>query len=131
MKVKIAKWGNSLGVRLPKQFVDALDLKPGTTVDLERDGSRLAIETVLERRIPHYRLEDLLAQVPPLAKQPPFEDWGILPSEWPREDWSDVAPTDEEWSAHVRAMKSRDGRAAEGVRSNKASKPTGRRGRRV
>ena len=63
MKVKIAKWGNSLGIRLPKQFVDALDLKPGTTVDLERDGSRLAIETVLERRIPHYRLEDLLAQI--------------------------------------------------------------------
>ena len=78
MKVKIAKWGSSLGLRLSKQFVDALDLKPGTTVDLERDGSRLAIETTQLRRIPHYRLEDLLAQIPPGTKPPPFEDWSAV-----------------------------------------------------
>ena len=81
MKVKIAKWGNSLGVRLPKQFVDAFDLKPGTTLDIDRDGNRLAIEISPTRMIPQYRLADLLAQVPLGTKQPQFEDWGILPSE--------------------------------------------------
>jgi len=35
----------------------------------------------------------------PGSKPPPFEDWGILPSEWPQEDWSDIAPTDAEWEA--------------------------------
>ena len=128
MKVKIAKWGNSLGVRLPKQFVDALSLKPGATVDLERDGSRLAIETIQARRIPHYRLADLLAQIPPGTEPPPFEDWGILPSEWPQEDWSDVAPTDAEWAAHVRDAKSR-AHAASGNKTKKAPKRAPRRRR--
>jgi antitoxin MazE len=99
MKVKVAKWGNSLGLRLPKQFADELGLKPGSTVDLEKDGSRLEIETAPRRKIPYYRLEDLLAQIKPGTVPPPFEDWGILASEWPQEDWSDIAPSDEEWRA--------------------------------
>jgi len=128
MKVKIARWGNSLGVRLPKPFVEALDLKHGATVELERDGTRLAIETAQPRRIPQYRLEDLLAQIPPRAEQPAFEDWGILPSEWPQEDWSDVAPTDAEWAAHVREMKTR-ARAGGGAEKKSASKAGSRRRR--
>lgn len=107
MKAKIAKWGNSLALRLPKQLVDELGLKPGSTVDLEKDGSRLAIETVPQRKIPYYRLEDLLAQIKPGTKPPPFEDWGILPSEWPQEDWSDIAPTDEEWEAEKKEVEKR------------------------
>lgn len=130
MKVKIAKWGNSLGVRLPKQFVDAFDLKPGTTLDIDRDGNRLAIEISPTRMIPQYRLADLLAQVPLGTKQPQFEDWGILPSEWPQEDWSDLAPTDAEWAAHVREVEPRD-RAEGRVRTKNASKTASRRRRRV
>lgn len=107
MKAKIAKWGNSLAVRLPKQFVDELGLKPGSTVDLEKDGSRLAIETAPQRKIPYYRLEDLLAQIKPGTQPPPYEDWGILPSEWPQDDWSDIAPTDEEWAAWKREAEKR------------------------
>lgn len=110
MKVKIAKWGNSLGVRLPKQFVDALDLKPGATVDLERDGSRLAIETTQPRRIPHYRLEDLLAQIPPGTKPPPYADWAAVEAPWPDDDWSDIAPSDAEFDD---ATKGRDKGTAE------------------
>jgi antitoxin MazE len=106
MKAKIAKWGNSLAVRLPKQFVDELGLKPGLAVDLEKDGTRVAIETApQQRKIPYYRLEDLLAQIKPGINSPPLEDWGILPSEWPQEDWSDIAPTDAEWDAWKRQVK--------------------------
>ena len=36
MKVKISKWGNSVGVRLPKRYADELGLRPGTIVDLGR-----------------------------------------------------------------------------------------------
>jgi antitoxin MazE len=98
MKVKIAKWGNSLAVRLPKRLADDLGLAPGKTVELEKRGSKLAIETKTEPKIPYYRLEDLLAQIPPGSEPPPLVDWGpdvgaeILPDE----DWSDIAPTDEE-----------------------------------
>lgn len=97
MKVKIAKWGNSLAVRLPKRLADELDLAPGTTVDLEKQGSKLTIESTAPK-VPYYRLEDLLAQIKPGDKPPPLVDWGpevgaeILPDE----DWSDIAPTDEE-----------------------------------
>ncbi len=107
MKVKISKWGNSLALRIPKQFTDELCLKAGSTVDLERRGSELAIEAAPRPAIPYYRLKDLLAQIEPGAEPPPFEDWGILPSEWPQDDWSDVAPSDEEWATHRREVEKR------------------------
>ena len=118
MKVKIAKWGNSLGVRLPKQFVEALDLKPGATVDLERDGSRLAIETTQARRIPHYRLQDLLAQIPAGTKPPAYEDWSAVEAPWPDDDWSDIAPNDAEFHD---AKKSRENRTAKDIAVKKGT----------
>jgi antitoxin MazE len=98
MKAKIAKWGNSVGLRVPKGLAEDLGLVPGKIVDLKKDGTVLAVETAPERRkIPTYRLEDLLAQIKP-GSVPPHEDWGILPTEWPIEDWSDIAPSDQEWN---------------------------------
>jgi antitoxin MazE len=99
MKAKIAKWGNSLAVRLPKQLVKEFGLAAGRTVDLEKDGTRLAIETAPGRKIPHYRLEDLLAQIKPGQKPPPFQNWSAVEVPWPDDDWSDIAPTGEEWEA--------------------------------
>ena len=58
-------------------------------------GSRL----LQAPKIPHYRLEDLLAQIKPAQKPPPFEDWSAIEPSWPDDDWSDLAPTDEEWGA--------------------------------
>ena len=107
MKTKIARWGNSIAVRLPKRLADELGLAPGRTVELEKEGTRLTIETAMAVKIPRYRLEDLLAQIKPGQEPPPYEDWGILPSEWPQEDWSDIAPTDAEWEAWKREAKER------------------------
>jgi antitoxin component of MazEF toxin-antitoxin module len=97
MKVKIAKWGNSLAIRLPKPVAEELALKPGGEVDLSREGNRLVIEKVA-RKIPRYRLEDLLAEIKPGDKPPPLEDWSAVETPWPDDDWSDIAPTDEEWN---------------------------------
>jgi antitoxin MazE len=45
LAVQVAKWGNSLAVRLPKPVVDALDLKEGDDITIELVGSRVfAIE---------------------------------------------------------------------------------------
>lgn len=38
--MQIAKWGNSLAVRLPAALVQALDLKEGEDVDLHAIGAR-------------------------------------------------------------------------------------------
>jgi hypothetical protein len=46
------------------------------------------------RPLPELRLEDMIAEMDRLGPENAlkFEDWGIVPSEWPQEDWSDIAP---------------------------------------
>lgn len=38
--MQVAKWGNSLAVRLPTALVQALDLKEGEDIDLHAVGAR-------------------------------------------------------------------------------------------
>lgn len=38
--MQVAKWGNSLAVRLPSAVVEALDLKPGDEIDIHVKGER-------------------------------------------------------------------------------------------
>lgn len=38
--MQVAKWGNSLAVRLPAAVVEALDLKPGDRIDIHVVGER-------------------------------------------------------------------------------------------
>jgi antitoxin MazE len=73
MKVKVAKWGNSLGVRLPKAAVEAAGLRPGVELEVTVEGSDLRLKKTI--RIPYYRLEDLVAQMVP-ENQPETVDWG-------------------------------------------------------
>lgn len=44
MKVKISKWGNSLGLRLPKMAIETLGLKNNDTVDIGLEGNKLIIK---------------------------------------------------------------------------------------
>ncbi len=79
MKVTIAKWGNSLGLRLPKQIVEELGLAAGSQVELGREGSKLVAETNTLRQIPRYRLEDLVAEMKRLGgrdAEPESVAWG-------------------------------------------------------
>lgn len=39
MQAQLAKWGNSVAVRLPKAMLEAAKLKPGDTVELEAPGT--------------------------------------------------------------------------------------------
>jgi antitoxin MazE len=76
MKVKIAKWGNSLGLRLPKAAIEATGLKPGAEVDVTVEGRNLRVSQPLP--VTHYRLEDLLAEMDRLGpeNEPPTVEWG-------------------------------------------------------
>ena len=38
--MQVAKWGNSLAIRLPAVVVDALKLKEGDTIEIEVAGTR-------------------------------------------------------------------------------------------
>jgi len=114
MKVKIAKWGNSLGLRLPKRLAEELSLAPGADVEIAKEGTRLTIETAPGPKIPRYRLEDLLAQIKPGQQPPPLEDWSAVEPPWPDDDWSDVAPTDEEWESVKREWEERRAKRGSG-----------------
>jgi antitoxin MazE len=59
MRGHVAKWGNSLALRLPKAFVDRLHLKEGGAVDLDVDDGRLLITPTK----PSYDLKELLAGI--------------------------------------------------------------------
>jgi antitoxin MazE len=77
MKVKVAKWGNSLGVRLPRAAAEAAGLTVGSEVDVTVEGRDLRLRRQYPP-IPRYRLEDLLAEIDRLGpgNVPETVDWG-------------------------------------------------------
>jgi antitoxin MazE len=76
MKVKIAKWGNSLGLRLPRAAVEATGLRAGAEVDVTIEGRDLRVRSFLP--VKHYRLEDLVAEMKRIGpeNEPETVDWG-------------------------------------------------------
>jgi antitoxin MazE len=57
---KIQKWGNSLGLRIPKSFAKEAHVEAGGSVDLTVKEGNLLVRPV---RPPRYRLETLLAEI--------------------------------------------------------------------
>jgi antitoxin MazE len=62
MVTKVQKWGNSLGVRLPKKLAEDLSIDSGTEVDIKVVRGRLVLMPILAKRLD---LDDLLAKVRP------------------------------------------------------------------
>jgi len=60
MVTKIQKWGNSLGVRIPKTVAHGVRVKDGTAVRLEVEDGRLIVEPV---NVKIWRLRDLVTGV--------------------------------------------------------------------
>ena len=48
MKVKVAKWGNSLGVRLPKSAVDVVGVRAGTELELTVEGRDFRLRSMVK-----------------------------------------------------------------------------------
>jgi antitoxin MazE len=76
MKVKIAKWGNSLAVRLPKKLAEEAGLRPETEVDVTVERGNVQLKPVAA--IPRYTLKDMIAEMDRLGpgNEPEFIDWG-------------------------------------------------------
>jgi len=62
LRTRVQRWGNSLGVRIPKAFALEANLQESTTVELSLVDGQLVITPVLE---PSFTLEQLLAGVTP------------------------------------------------------------------
>lgn len=61
MRTEIARWGNSLAVRLPRPVADQMSITEGTPVELEVEDGRLVIRPA----VPRYALHELLAGITP------------------------------------------------------------------
>jgi antitoxin MazE len=59
MATTIQKWGNSLGVRIPKAVAEQIHLVRGTPVEFDTAGGVL---TIRPRRRPKYTLKELLSK---------------------------------------------------------------------
>jgi antitoxin MazE len=71
MRTRVAKWGNSLAVRLPRDIAERIRLEVGTPVEIEVEGDTL----VLRQAGPRYALAELMAGMTPDSMHEAF-DWG-------------------------------------------------------
>jgi antitoxin MazE len=70
MRTQIARWGNSLAVRLPRQLAAEIGLADGTLVDIDVVDGTVRVSSAR----PVYALADLLAGVTPDNIPESFDD---------------------------------------------------------
>ncbi len=71
MLARLSKWGNSLGLRLPKSLAQQIGVTAGQMVSVTAEGDRLIVRAAS----PRWALEDLLVNMTPDAMSEAF-DWG-------------------------------------------------------
>ncbi len=67
----IAKWGNSLAIRIPKNIADKVNLEEGSSISIDVIDNKIIISS---KRL-KYTLEELLAGVSPEDFDGEY-DWG-------------------------------------------------------
>ncbi len=70
-KAQMAKWGNSLAIRIPKAIAEKARLEEGDAVEIKADKGRIELRRA--DKIP--TLEELVAQITPENRHPEV-DWG-------------------------------------------------------
>jgi antitoxin MazE len=60
MQTKIQKWGNSLGLRIPRSFAAEAQVEAGAAVDLSVENGRLLVRPL---RVRKYSLNALVRKV--------------------------------------------------------------------
>ena len=60
MQTRIQKWGNSLGLRIPRSFAVEAQVEEGATVDLSVEDGRLLVRPL---RVRKYALSALLRKI--------------------------------------------------------------------
>lgn len=72
MQTKLRKWGNSLGLRIPKAFAEETGVADGSAVDLTIRGGDLVVRPSKRRK---YRLKDLVQGITSKNRHREI-DWG-------------------------------------------------------
>lgn len=74
MITKVQKWGNSQGLRFPKEILKEVHISVGDEVDISVKHGKIVIRAAAQVR-GKYKLETLIARMPSEYK-PQEEDWG-------------------------------------------------------
>ncbi len=61
MRTRVQRWGNSLGIRIPKAVAEEVGLRPDVSVDIAWTGRVITLTPVFEAP----SLDDLLAGITP------------------------------------------------------------------
>ena len=75
--MRVNRWGNSLGIRFPSEFVDNVQLKEKSLVEIISDGERLIITKVKEKE-PRKTIQELFAEHPADYIEDEEINWGQL-----------------------------------------------------
>jgi antitoxin MazE len=62
MRTKVLKWGNSLGLRIPKAFAEDIRVADGTPVEMTMVDGQLIVRVAEDRE---WSLDELLSGVSP------------------------------------------------------------------
>ncbi|HXK35122.1 MAG TPA: AbrB/MazE/SpoVT family DNA-binding domain-containing protein [Candidatus Paceibacterota bacterium] len=74
MTTKVQKWGNSLGVRIPKKIADEVGLFPGRPIKVREEAGKIVIEQST-KFVPKIDLKKLLKGMKPGTYHQEI-DWG-------------------------------------------------------
>lgn len=61
--VTAQKWGNSLGIRIPKEAAERVGINQGAEIELEVVGNETTITLKPKKARKKYKLEELLSQI--------------------------------------------------------------------
>jgi antitoxin MazE len=72
MRAQITRWGNSLGLRVPKEIAAQVGLKAGARVEITAEEGRIIVSVAR----PVYSLDELLVGMTPDEMHAAY-DWGV------------------------------------------------------
>ena len=78
MRTKILKWGNSLGLRIPRSFAEDIRIHEGSTVDLRMEDGQLVVRPL---PAPGRSLAELVGRITPENLHGEIETGGPLGGE--------------------------------------------------
>jgi len=77
MTTKLKKWGNSYGIRIPKEIVDKMEIEEDSEIDLQVSAKGLIVKPLKTKKQKNtkYSLKKLLKDFESKTKHREF-DWG-------------------------------------------------------
>ncbi len=82
MLSKVIKWGNSQGIRIPKNLLENSQIKIGEEVDITAEDGKIILESTNKIR-GRYSIKDLVNKMPK-EYEPKEVNWG---NPLGKEDW--------------------------------------------